>query len=62
MTDKVKNGTSLFRFYELVVLQKIHDSKPKKNQPVKSGKPEPEILCDCFGQMIYGLTAKSSLE
>ncbi|SHF06449.1 hypothetical protein [Desulforamulus putei] len=62
MTDKVKNGTSLFRFYELVVLQKIQNSKPKKKQAVKPAKCEPEILCDCFGQMIYSLTVKPGLE
>lgn len=62
MTTKVNNGTSLFRFYELVVLQKIHDSKPKKNSVDKPSKQEPEILYDCFGQMIYGLTVKPSLK
>ncbi|MEW6065081.1 MAG: hypothetical protein ACOY35_04205 [Bacillota bacterium] len=62
MTTKVKKGTSLFRFYELVVLQKIHDSKPKKKPVETSLKQEPEILCDCFGQMIYALTVKPSLK
>ncbi|GAB6157899.1 hypothetical protein JCM39194_10990 [Desulfotomaculum varum] len=53
MSDKVKNGTSLFRLYELVVLQKIKNGKPKKKQPDQAFNCQPEILCDGFGQMIY---------
>ncbi|CCO09318.1 hypothetical protein [Desulforamulus hydrothermalis] len=58
MSDNVKNGTSLFRLYELVVLQKIQSGKPKKKQPEQSFTCQPEIICDGFGQMIYNDTVK----
>ncbi|SHK98329.1 hypothetical protein [Desulforamulus aeronauticus] len=45
-----KNGTSLYKLYELVVLQKIRDAKPKKKANARSGL---ELHCDGFGQMIY---------
>ena len=46
-----KNGTSLYALYELVVLQKIRDAKPK-NSKLKA-KLGIELHCDGFGQMIY---------
>lgn len=53
MSDKVKNGTSLSRIYELVVLQKIRDAKQKEKKNAASKKPEQSIMFDSFGQMIY---------
>lgn len=48
-----KKGTSLYTLYELVVLQKIRDAKPKKKANNRSAKNGVELHCDGFGQMIY---------
>lgn len=57
MTGKVKNGTSLFRLYDLIVLQKIRASKPNHNPSTKD-KTQPEMLEDAFGQTVYILKVK----
>lgn len=58
MTRQVKDGTSLFRYYDLLVLQKIRDSKPS-SKPLNKRKVQPEAQVDDFGQMIYHFTFKS---
>ena len=50
MDFNTKNGTSLYKLYELVVLEKIRDAKPAKAKSARTGL---ELHCDGFGQMIY---------
>lgn len=57
MIKQVKNGTSLFRLYDLIFLQKIRDSKPN-HKTSKTDRTQPEMLEDAFGQMVYSLTVK----
>ena len=59
MSTKVKNSTSLFRFYDFLVLQKIRDSKPPQ-KTIQKGETQAEMLVDAFGQPVYSITLKPS--